>query len=61
MTRRARAACSYASCGCSKTFDVRVEGSLVQDDYVSGAPGQCKRLGPWTVSVTDGTLNLTTY
>ncbi len=44
----------------TKTFDVRVEGTLVQDDYVSGAPGEWKRLGPWVVSVTDGTLNLTT-
>ncbi|QRK12074.1 DUF4038 domain-containing protein [Archangium violaceum] len=44
----------------TKTFDVRVEGTLVQDNYVSGAPGEWKRLGPWVVSVTDGTLNLTT-
>jgi hypothetical protein len=44
----------------TKTFDVRVEGTLVQDDYVSGAPGQWRRLGPWVVSVTDGALNLTT-
>ncbi|MEO5729088.1 MAG: hypothetical protein ABI134_15990 [Byssovorax sp.] len=39
----------------TKTFDVRAEGVLVQDDYVSGAPGQWKRLGPWVVPVTDGT------
>ncbi|NMO16592.1 DUF4038 domain-containing protein [Pyxidicoccus fallax] len=44
----------------TKTFDVRVEGVLVQDDYVSGNPGQWKRLGPWTVSVMDGALNLAT-
>ncbi|MFP2908331.1 DUF4038 domain-containing protein [Pyxidicoccus sp. 3LFB2] len=44
----------------TKTFDVRAEGVLVQDDYVSGAPGQWKRLGPWAVSVTDGTLNVAT-
>ncbi|RKH37440.1 hypothetical protein [Corallococcus sicarius] len=44
----------------TKTFDVRAEGVLVQDDYVSGAPGAWKRLGPWVVSVTDGTLDLVT-
>lgn len=44
----------------TKTFDVRAEGVLVQDDYVSGNPGQWKRLGPWVVSVTDGTLNVVT-
>ena len=44
----------------TKTFDVRAEGVLVQDDYVSGAPGQWKRLGPWVVPVTDGTLNVAT-
>ncbi|WP_375754421.1 DUF4038 domain-containing protein [Corallococcus exercitus] len=44
----------------TKTFDLRVEGLLVQDDYVSGAPGVWKRLGPWTVSVTDGALDVAT-
>ncbi|WP_164019534.1 DUF4038 domain-containing protein [Pyxidicoccus trucidator] len=44
----------------TKTFDIRAEGVLVQDDYVSGAPGQWKRLGPWGVSVTDGALNVVT-
>ncbi|CAM3651663.1 DUF4038 domain-containing protein [Corallococcus sp. ZKHCc1 1396] len=44
----------------TKTFDILAEGVLVQNDYVSGAPGQWKRLGPWVVSVTDGALDLAT-
>ncbi|MFP2956814.1 DUF4038 domain-containing protein [Myxococcus sp. 1LA] len=44
----------------SETFNVIVEGQVVLQGYVSGAAGTWKRLGPWTVSVTDGALDLTT-
>lgn len=44
----------------AETFSISLEGSLVQANYNSGAAGTWRRLGPWTVNVTDGTLDLTT-
>lgn len=44
----------------AETFSIYLEGSLVQANYNSGAAGTWRRLGPWTVNVTDGTLDLTT-
>lgn len=44
----------------AETFSISLEGSLVQASYNSGAAGTWRRLGPWTVNVTDGTLDLTT-
>jgi hypothetical protein len=44
----------------AETFSISLEGSLVQANYNSGTAGTWRRLGPWTVSVTDGTLDLTT-
>jgi hypothetical protein len=43
-----------------ETFNVYLEGSLVQGSYNSGTAGTWRRLGPWTVTVSDGTLDLTT-
>lgn len=44
----------------TKTFDVMLEGRVVQAGYVSGPAGTWKRLGPWVVTISDGTLDLTT-
>jgi hypothetical protein len=44
----------------AETFSISLEGSLVQANYNSGTAGTWRRLGPWTVTVTDGTLDLTT-
>lgn len=44
----------------SQVFDVLLEGKVVQNDYVSGATGTWRRLGPWTATVTDGRLDLQT-
>jgi hypothetical protein len=44
----------------AETFSISLEGSLVQANDNSGAAGTWRRLGPWTVNVTDGTLDLTT-
>ncbi|EPX57642.1 hypothetical protein D187_004781 [Cystobacter fuscus DSM 2262] len=43
-----------------ETFSVYLEGSLVKANHDSGPAGTWARLGPWTVTVTDGTLDLTT-
>ena len=42
----------------SQTFDISVNGNRVRQGYVSGAAGHWERLGPWVVSVTDGTITL---
>jgi lysophospholipase L1-like esterase len=43
----------------SATIDVRVEGQLVRQGYRSGARGHWERLGPFRVSVSDGSLDVT--
>lgn len=43
----------------SATVDVRVEDELVRQGYRTGAQGHWERLGPFRVSVTDGSLDLT--
>jgi len=41
------------------TVDVRVEGQLVRQGYRTGAQGHWERLGPFRVSLSDGSLDLT--
>jgi lysophospholipase L1-like esterase len=41
-----------------ETFDITVEGQLVQANHSSGAAGHWDRLGPYTRSVNDGTLDI---
>jgi hypothetical protein len=40
------------------TFSVSLEGKEVIGGYNSGAAGDWRRLGPWTVRVTDGSIDL---
>jgi len=40
------------------TFSVSLEGSVVQANYTSGAAGTWARLGPWPVTISDGTINV---
>lgn len=44
----------------AETFSVALEGSVVQANYNSGAAGTWVKLGPWTTSISDGTINITT-
>ncbi len=44
----------------AETFDITLEGRTVQSGYNSGAAGHWDRLGPFTASVTDGTINIGT-
>jgi hypothetical protein len=43
-----------------ETFSVFLEGASVQSNHNSGSAGSWSRLGPWTTTVSDGTLDLTT-
>ena len=40
------------------TFDISLEGKNVVGGYNSGMAGDWRRLGPWTVQVTDGSIDL---
>jgi hypothetical protein len=42
-----------------ETFSISLEGKEVVRDYYSGQKGQWRRLGPWTKTVTDGTIEIT--
>ena len=41
-----------------ETFTISLEGEDVRR-YNSGSPGEWRRLGPWTVEITDGDIHLT--
>jgi len=43
----------------SSTFDIALNKVQVQGGYSSGAGGHGDRLGPWPVTVTDGTIAVT--
>jgi lysophospholipase L1-like esterase len=43
----------------SVTYSISVEGQVVQSSYSSGTGGHWDRLGPWTASVSDGTIQVT--
>ncbi|MCO6458053.1 MAG: PSD1 domain-containing protein [Pirellulaceae bacterium] len=42
----------------SQTFDIRLNGRLVAERVVSGAAGHWQRLGPWTLDVVQGRLEV---
>jgi mono/diheme cytochrome c family protein len=42
-----------------QTFDISLSGRVVAKGYNSGNGGHWDRLGPWTIDVTDGTIELT--
>ena len=43
-----------------ETFSLAVEGTTVLSNYNSGSAGTWKKLGPYRIAVTDGTLNVNT-
>jgi hypothetical protein len=43
----------------SVTFDITLNGSVVQGGVKSGSAGQWKKLGPWTTPVTHGRIEVT--
>lgn len=42
-----------------ETFSIWLNERVVARDYYSGVEGQWRRLGPWIVTVTDGTIKIT--
>jgi glucose/arabinose dehydrogenase len=42
----------------TQTYSIRLEGVVVQANYVSGSAGAWKKLGPYRTTITDGTLNI---
>ncbi|MDJ1498598.1 Ig-like domain-containing protein [Cytophagaceae bacterium DM2B3-1] len=44
-----------------ETYSISIEGKTVLANYNSGNAGHWEKLGPFTVRVTDGTLNVDTY
>ncbi len=44
----------------TQTYDIAVEGRVVAPGFVSGSAGAWKKLGPYPVSPTDGTVSITT-
>lgn len=43
-----------------ETFSISLNGQVVQADFVSDSAGMWMKLGPWKVTVTDGSFHLTT-
>ncbi len=43
----------------AETFDIFIQGRLIVEKFYSGVQGQWRRLGPWIVSITDGTIEIT--
>ncbi len=41
-----------------QTYDVLLNGKVVQARYASGAAGSWDRLGPWTVEIADGSIEI---
>lgn len=41
-----------------ETFSISVEGTVVQSNYNSGPAGTWRKLGPFTIALTDGTINV---
>jgi uncharacterized repeat protein (TIGR02543 family) len=44
----------------AETFNILVEGQVVDNNYNSGAAGHWDRLGPFAVNINDGMLNIST-
>ncbi|MCC7449023.1 MAG: LamG domain-containing protein, partial [Anaerolineae bacterium] len=44
----------------SRTYNISLQGQVVQANYSSGAAKTWRKLGPWTANVTNGTLTVTT-
>ena len=45
----------------SRSYSISVQGTVVVPTFSSGAAGTWHKLGPWTASVTNGTLTVSTY
>ncbi|HLB72917.1 MAG TPA: hypothetical protein VJJ98_02770, partial [Sedimentisphaerales bacterium] len=43
----------------AETFDIFIQGQLIVEKFYSGVQGQWRRLGPWIVTITDGTIEIT--
>ena len=43
----------------AETFSISVEGRVVAKDHDSGLEGDWRRLGPWSINVRDGTIDVT--
>jgi hypothetical protein len=43
-----------------RSYNISVQGQVVQANYDSGPSGSWRKLGPWTANVTDGTLTVST-
>ncbi|HXG61770.1 MAG TPA: PA14 domain-containing protein [Planctomycetota bacterium] len=44
----------------SRTYDVTLNGKVVQSRFASGPAGHWERLGPWTADVSDGKIEVRT-
>jgi hypothetical protein len=42
----------------SQTYSVSLEGQVVQSNYSSGSGGHWDKLGPWTTTIGDGTIQI---
>jgi hypothetical protein len=42
----------------SQTYDISLEGQVVQAGYSSGPGGHWDRLGPWSADIADGTISV---
>ncbi len=42
-----------------ETLTISLEGKVVERDYDSGEAGEWRRLGPWIITVADGTIEIT--
>src|SRR6185436_19404013 len=43
----------------SVTYSISLEGQVVQSNYSSGGGGHWDKLGPWTATISDGTIQVT--
>ncbi len=44
--------------GAPETFDILIKGKVAQSKYASGPAGRWERVGPWTLDVNDGVLEV---
>jgi hypothetical protein len=44
----------------AETYSITLEGRVVQPNYNSGSAGTWQKVGPYTATITDGTISLAT-